>query len=102
MKARKILLVLASILMCSCQKETQWQTDASYIEVRFPNGVSQSYTYWEYSYLGYKEEKESQTFWVKCVSFREDLETTYKYIGCTYKIERKTQNEECSCCVHHS
>lgn len=94
MKARKILFVLASIFMCSCQKETQWQTDASYIEVRYPSGAYDTYVDLQYSYLGYKEEKESQILWVKCVTLREDMEMTRKYIGCTYKVERKTQEDE--------
>lgn len=91
-EARKILFVLASIFMCSCQKEAQWQTDANKIEVRYPSGVSDTYVYWEYYYLAYKAEEDA--FWVKCVSLSENLETTKKYIGCTYKVERKTQEDE--------
>lgn len=92
MKAKKILFVLASIFMCSCQKEAQWQTDAKRIEVRYPSGVSDAYVWWEYYYLAYKVEENS--FWVKCVTLREDMEMTRKYIGCTYTIERKTQEDE--------
>lgn len=91
-EARKILFVLASIFICSCQKEAQWQTDAYRIEVRYPSGVSDTYVYWEYYYLAYKTEEDA--FWIKCVSLSENLETTRKYIGCTYKVERKTQEDE--------
>ena len=91
-EARKILFLLTSIFMCSCQKEAQWQTDAYRIEVRYPSGVSDTYVYWEYYYLAYKAEEEA--FWVKFVSLSENLETTRKYIGCTYKVERKTQEDE--------
>ena len=93
-EARKILFLLASIFMCSCQKEAQWQTDASYIEVRYPSGAYDTYVDLQYSYLGYKEEKENQILWIKCVTLREDMEMTRKYIGCTYKVERKTQEDE--------
>lgn len=92
MKAKKILFVLASIFMCSCQKEAQWQTDASKIEVRYPSGAYDTYVDLQYSYLGYKVEE--NYFWVKCVTLREDMEMTRKYIGCTYKVERKTQENE--------
>lgn len=78
--------------MCSCQKEAQWQTDAYRIEVRYPSGAYDTYVDLQYSYLGYKVEENS--FWVKCVTFREDMEMTRKYIGCTYTIERKTQKDE--------
>lgn len=78
--------------MCSCQKQAQWQTDASKIEVRYPSGAYDTYVDLQYSYLGYKVEE--NYFWVKCVTFREDMEMTRKYIGCTYTIERKTQEDE--------
>lgn len=78
--------------MCSCQKEAQWQTDANKIEVRYPSGAYDTYVYWEYYYLAYKAEEDA--FWVKCVTLREDMEMTRKYIGCTYKVERKTQEDE--------
>ena len=88
----KKCIMLLCLIMCSCQKEAQWQTDAKRIEVRFQSGVSDTYVYWQYRYLAYKVEENS--FWVKCVSFSEDVETTKKYIGCTYTIERKTQEDE--------
>lgn len=88
----KKCIMLLCLIMCSCQKEAQWQTDASYIEVRYPSGAYDTYVYWEYYYLAYKAEED--VFWVKCVSLSENLETTRKYIGCTYKVERKTQEDE--------
>lgn len=85
---KKVLLAISLLCLCSCQgKESEWKTDAESIEVRYQSGVSDTYTWWQYSYLAYKEE--SEAFWVKCVSLSEDVETTRKYVGCIYKVERR-------------